>query len=106
MLFITDKKTMNFIVNYNMLKSPSQLAEQKKEKGKFAETGSKIGELQNSMQLLKQSICAPGNRPIEKISRIYPTYTVALNMLQGDFTDAKEEELEQTKYVFNQLLSS
>ena len=53
MLFITDKKTMNFIVNYNMLMSPSMLAEQKKEKGKFAESGSNLNELQNSMQLLK-----------------------------------------------------
>ena len=30
MLFITDKKTMNFIVNYNMLDSPAELAEIKK----------------------------------------------------------------------------
>lgn len=27
MLFITDKKTMNFIVNYNMLPSPTVIAE-------------------------------------------------------------------------------
>jgi hypothetical protein len=27
-------------------------------------------------------------------------------MLQGDLTDAKEADLEQSKYVFNQLLSS
>ena len=27
-------------------------------------------------------------------------------MLQGDITEAKEDELEQSKYVFNQLLSS
>lgn len=30
MLFITDKKAMNFMVNYNMLKSPTQLAEAKR----------------------------------------------------------------------------
>jgi hypothetical protein len=52
------------------------------------------------MQLLKQSICAPGNRPIEKVSRIFPSYSVALNMLSGDISD-KDDELEQTKYVFN-----
>jgi len=28
MLFLTDKKSMNFVVNYNMLKSPSQLSAQ------------------------------------------------------------------------------
>ena len=40
MLFITDKKTMNFIVNYNMLESPSQVAEMKKDKSKYTESGS------------------------------------------------------------------
>jgi hypothetical protein len=58
------------------------------------------------MQLLKQSICAPTNRPLDKVSKIFPSYTVALNMLSGDFSDAKEADLEQSKYVFNQLLSS
>jgi hypothetical protein len=99
MLFITDKKTMNFIVNYNMLKSPSQLAEEKKEKGKNQETGTKPNELKGTMQVLKKSICASCNRPIEDVSKIFPSYSVALNMLQGDFIDANE--LEQSKYVFN-----
>jgi len=33
MLFLTDRKSMNFIVNYNMLKSPTAyMSEQRKEK--------------------------------------------------------------------------
>ena len=35
MLFLTDKKTMNIIVNYNMLKSPSKIAEMKKDNQQY-----------------------------------------------------------------------
>lgn len=45
MLFITDKKTMNFIVNYNMLESPSQLAEIKKEQKSKSEEQSTVNQL-------------------------------------------------------------
>lgn len=34
MLFITDRNTMNFIVNYNMLDSPAEIAEIKKHESK------------------------------------------------------------------------
>jgi hypothetical protein len=35
----------------------------------------------------KQSICAPTNREVSKIEKIFPSYIVALNMLQGEVSD-------------------
>ena len=55
------------------------------------------------MELLKESICASTNRDVASIDKIFPSYSVALNMLQGEVSD---DELNQSKYVFNQLLSS
>ena len=53
MLFITDKKTMNFIVNYNMLDSPAELAEIKKPEPRVNQEQTTVNQLENSVQLLK-----------------------------------------------------
>ena len=53
MLFITDKKTMNFIVNYNMLDSPAELAEIKKHEPRVNQEQTTVNQLENSVQLLK-----------------------------------------------------
>lgn len=47
MLFITDKKTMNFIVNYNMLKSPSEIQNEKRMKKQETVLESKVENLKN-----------------------------------------------------------
>lgn len=73
---------MNFIVNYNMLESPSELAEIKKQENRRNNIDQDtVNQLQNSVQLLKQSICAPTNREISKVDKLFPSYSVALNML-------------------------
>ena len=103
MLFITDKQAMNFMVNYNMLKSPTQLAEAKRGN----KNGNEYKEFEQSIEQTRQSICASPNRPISKLSKIFPSYNVDLSEVEGDQSQfANDDEVEQSKYVFNQLLSS
>ena len=103
MLFITDKKAMNFMVNYNMLKSPTQLAEAKRGN----KNANEYREFEQSIEQTRQSICAAPNRPVAKLSKIFPSYNVDLSEVEGDQSQfANDDEVEQSKYVFNQLLSS
>ena len=67
MLFITDKKSMNFIVNYNMLKSPSEIQNERRAQRRTSSIASKVDSITDQIQLNRASICAPGNRPIQKM---------------------------------------
>jgi hypothetical protein len=49
MLFITDKKSMNFIVNYNMLKSPSEVQSEKRMKKTETMIETKVENLKNQI---------------------------------------------------------
>lgn len=49
MLFITDKKSMNFIVNYNMLKSPSEIQNEKRIRKQETVLESKVENLKNQI---------------------------------------------------------
>ena len=67
MLFITDKKAMNFIVNYNMLKSPSEIQTERRAQRRTSPIASKVDSITDQISLNRASICAPGNRPIQKM---------------------------------------
>lgn len=106
MVFLTDTGGMNFIVNYNMLKSPSQLRIEKNKQKKDFE------DIQTSMKVIR-NLCAPTNRPMTKLGRIFAPYIVDLNAFvsTGESTsafykDKEQQDLDQSKYVFNQILSS
>mmetsp|Transcript_29304 Transcript_29304/g.44140 ORF Transcript_29304/g.44140 Transcript_29304/m.44140 type:complete len:183 (+) Transcript_29304:556-1104(+) len=81
MLFLTDRKTMNFIVNYNMLKGPSN-----------SDVHRVKQEPTKTLTMLKQSICQPVNRPMAKISNIFPSYSVALNMQSDQPVENDDEQ--------------
>jgi hypothetical protein len=50
MLFMTDRRNMNFIVNYNMLDSPSELAEIKQQENRRNNVDQDtVNKLQNSV---------------------------------------------------------
>jgi hypothetical protein len=49
MLFITDKKSMNLIVNYNMLKSPSELQSERRMRAQESTLGRQVETLKNQM---------------------------------------------------------
>lgn len=63
------------------------------------------------MQLIK-NICAATNRPKDRLSRIFAPYTVDLDLLNNsentsaNYKDKESQELEQSRYVFQQILTT
>jgi hypothetical protein len=108
MIYLTDTQGMNFIVNYNMLKSSNHMKELNK-----IDKKSKIDfdNIKSQIQVIK-NICNPTNRGLEKLSRIYAPYVVDLNTLADGsgssvtYKDKEAQELEQSRYVFQQIISS
>jgi hypothetical protein len=49
MLFITDKKSMNLIVNYNMLKSPSELQNERRMRVQDSALERKVESIKNQI---------------------------------------------------------
>jgi len=49
MLFITDKKSMNLIVNYNMLKSPSEIQSERRMRAQETALERKVESLKNQI---------------------------------------------------------
>jgi len=49
MLFITDKKSMNLIVNYNMLKSPSELQSERRMRAQETALGRQVESIKNQI---------------------------------------------------------
>jgi hypothetical protein len=80
MLFVTDKKSMNLIVNYNMLKSPSELQSERRMRAQDTTLERRVESIKNQIQLNKASICAPANRPLAKMQvNIFAPYKAALH---------------------------
>lgn len=100
MLFLTDKQTMNFIVHYNMLMSPSEIFESIQNNHKKDLQQSGFDSVRNQIQFSKQSICSLPNRPMEKLANIFAPYNTDLQS-----ASTEKSEVDNTKYVLNQLLS-
>lgn len=105
MLFLTDPTSMNFIVNYNMLQSPNKVQSNKK-------TNINFENLKSTMQVIR-NICAATNRPIEKLQKVFAPYKVDLSSFSSSSTstsayykDKEEQNQDQSKFVFNQILST
>lgn len=99
MLFITDRKNMNFIVNYNMLPSPQSINEQEILKGLNDSMGLPIENIQAEINLRKQKLCAETNRPLKDVKNIFPPYNTALNTFSGSASQDKADDM--SKYVLN-----
>ena len=64
------------------------------------------------MQVIR-NICAPPNRPVEKLQKIFAPYKVDLNSFSSSSTstsafykDKDQQNQDQSKFVFNQILST
>lgn len=64
------------------------------------------------MQVIR-NICSATNRPIDKLQRIFAPYVVDLNAFQSNnalsstvYKDLESQNLDQSRYVFNQILSA
>jgi hypothetical protein len=74
MLFLTDRKTMNFIVSYNMLKATNSFSHIQNSQPSDANVylnqklvQKDIQTLKSTLQLVRRNICEDTNRPIEKL---------------------------------------
>lgn len=104
MLFLTDKKTMNFIVAYNMLKSSNgQSASNSVTDYNLNQrlVRNDIQNLKQSLQMTRKNICEDTNRPIEKLGNIYPSYGTVLYIMSED--KAKDNTIfdEESRFVYN-----
>jgi hypothetical protein len=56
--------------------------------------------------MTRKNICEDTNRPIEKLGQIFPSYGTVLYIMNDDKSKDKTIFDEESRFVYNQLLSS